>query len=115
MTRPTLAVVDDTEMIRVMVADILGSVVDVQSYPDVETVKALTPSADVWLVDYRLPGEDGVELARWLLDRNPSARIVIWTAFPERSIHAPEGVPVIQKGVGITRDSLLRMLGLSDG
>ena len=57
------------------------------------------PDVDAATIDYMLPSEDGVAVARWLGDHHPHVRPVIVTAAPESLLfeHPSAGLTVVPK------------------
>jgi DNA-binding NarL/FixJ family response regulator len=47
---------------------------------------AIRRKPDVVIMDVRMPGTDGLEATKQLLDREPEAKVLIFTAYSERSL-----------------------------
>src|SRR2546430_2033409 len=47
---------------------------------------ALRRKPDVVIMDVRMPGTDGLEATKQLIDREPEAKVLIFTAYSERSL-----------------------------
>ena len=89
-------------MIRVLIADdqalvrggfrmILDAQPDIEVVGDVEDGNAALLAAadlrpDVILMDIRMPGMDGLEATKQLLEKVPDAAVLIFTAYSERSL-----------------------------
>src|SRR5947209_14111802 len=78
-------VVDDTDHVRQM----LTSMLTLDGFEVVEEVGSGTEALrridgadpDVVVIDYRMPGMDGIDTARQIKDRRPSQLMVLYTAF----------------------------------
>lgn len=77
--------VDDEEDMRALIRmtlelaagiDVLGEAVDAAE--GARSWRALRP--DVLVLDHRLPGTSGLELATWILQEDPDARILLFSA-----------------------------------
>jgi DNA-binding NarL/FixJ family response regulator len=85
-------VVDDTEHVRAVVADML--VLDgfevVGTAPDGETALALAAATDphVVVMDLRMPGIDGLETTRRLRAARPGQQVVLYTAYLDATVEA---------------------------
>jgi DNA-binding NarL/FixJ family response regulator len=86
MDRIRVLIVDDHPMVRRGLLSLLSA------YPDIEVVgqaddgataleEAVTLAPEVILLDIRMPGLDGVEVAHELRRRVPEAKIIVLTAF----------------------------------
>ena len=89
-------VVDDTDHVRRMLAEMLeldGFDVVGQSASGVEAVTlAQEVSPDVVVMDYKMPGMDGLEASKNIKANRPDQAIVLYTAYldPELEIQAKE-------------------------
>lgn len=85
-------VVDDTDHVRNMLVDMLeldgfqvvGSAADGR---EAITVAADT-SPDVIVMDYKMPGMDGLTAAKAIRERDPSQAIIIYTAYLDPQLEA---------------------------
>ena len=97
MSKYRTLVVDDTEIIRRILIHILGQtefeVVGeaVCGSDAVQKFEELSP--DLVLMDIIMPGVDGIEAARQILQRDPAARVVMCTAVGEET--------VLQRAMGV--------------
>jgi CheY-like chemotaxis protein len=78
-------VVDDTDHVRAMLVDMLqldGFVVvgEAASGPEAITMAA-EAQPDVIVMDYRMPGIDGLAAARDIRSRRPDQAIILYTAY----------------------------------
>jgi DNA-binding NarL/FixJ family response regulator len=74
---------------------------------------ALGRDPDVVVVDLGLPGEGGLELTRWLIDRRPGARILLYTAStdPQQISEALDSGALGYASKDGSRDELLEAIG----
>jgi DNA-binding NarL/FixJ family response regulator len=107
-----VAVVDDHHAVR------LGLRAALLSEPGLEAVGSATSAADadpllhrtrpdVVLIDYQLPGEDGLTLCRRVKSGIPAPGVVLYSAFADAAMTVPAivaGVDAIVHKAGQTRD-----------
>jgi len=78
-------VVDDTDHVRQMLASMLtldGFEVVEEAASGTEAVRRIDGAyPDVVVIDYRMPGMDGLETARTIKDKRPGQVMVLYTAF----------------------------------
>jgi FixJ family two-component response regulator len=80
----SILVIDDEEMIRESIEIIFGDMGhEVTSFSDSTAglAKALEHPFDLVIVDVRMPGKNGAEVAEELLKNNPAARLLVITGF----------------------------------
>ncbi len=82
------------------------------AYPDAATFRAAFDSArpDIVFIDILMPGENGIDLARWVYDRDKRPVIVYITASPDFAAHGygVNALAYIQKPV--SEDDLARVM-----
>ena len=85
----TVLIVDDHELVRVGIAQFLAN------QPDIEVVgtagdgeaavrEALAHKPEVVLMDLSMPGTDGVEATRAIVQKLPETRVLVLTSFSDR-------------------------------
>jgi response regulator NasT len=87
-----IMVVDDTDHVRNMLADMLeldGFDVVGQASSGSESVNLATASdPDVIVMDYKMPGMDGLSAARKIRATRPEQAIILYTAYLDPTIEA---------------------------
>jgi response regulator NasT len=85
-------VVDDTDHVRTMLVDMLeldGFEVVGQASSGQEAIElADETSPEVIVMDYKMPGMDGLTAARSIRDANPSQSIILYTAYLDPKLEA---------------------------
>jgi DNA-binding NarL/FixJ family response regulator len=85
-------VVDDTDHVRGMLVDMLdldGFEVVGQAASGREAIDiAVEVSPEVIIMDYKMPGMDGLAAARTIRDRIPAQAIIIYTAYLDPDLEA---------------------------
>lgn len=94
MTNSSILVVDDDPIVRKVIGMILHGdghhVTEVHSAEDAQDwLQRFPVPVDLAIVDLRLPGMSGTEFAGWVLEHNPSARVLIITGI------SPDACPPI--------------------
>jgi CheY-like chemotaxis protein len=88
----TVLVVDDTDHVRKMLVDMLeldGFEVVGQAASGQEAVTvADTTEPDVIVMDYKMPGMDGLTAARAVRDARPEQAIILYTAYLDSRLEA---------------------------
>lgn len=85
-------IVDDTEHVRHMLADMLeldGFEVVGQAATGEEAVDlSLKAEPDVVVMDYKMPGMDGLSAARAIRDARPNQAIILYTAYMDAELES---------------------------
>lgn len=78
---PRLLFVDDEQDLREIAREYFGTQYVVDTAEDAAAARSAVAAArpDVAILDIRMPGEDGLSLAKWLRDAHPSVGIVMLT------------------------------------
>lgn len=81
-----ILLVDDQDLMRLGLAMVLGdvpdfSVVGEASDGEAGIARARELSPDVVLMDVRMPGVDGIEATRRIIEQSPDTRVVVLTTF----------------------------------
>jgi len=83
-------VVDDTDHVRQMLASMLtldGFEVVEEAASGNEAVRRVEGAdPDVVVIDYRMPGMDGLDTARHIKERRPGQLMVLYTAFIDEDL-----------------------------
>jgi two-component system, response regulator PdtaR len=87
--RPTILVAEDEEHLREALVDMLEHDYDVVAVAAtgaeaVSLADSLGPQ--LVLMDYRMPGMDGVSATEAIKERNPAIKVVMFTAYEEASL-----------------------------
>jgi DNA-binding NarL/FixJ family response regulator len=85
----TVLLVDDHQMVRAGLATLLASTDDIRVVAQAgdgaqAMVEAAAQLPDVVLMDLSMPGVDGVEATRRILEAQPEVKIVVLTSFSDR-------------------------------
>lgn len=89
-------VVDDTDHVRRMLAEMLeldGFIVVGQCASGIDAVALVDDvTPDVIVMDYKMPGMDGLEASKQIKDKRPDQAIVLYTAYldPELEVKAKD-------------------------
>jgi DNA-binding NarL/FixJ family response regulator len=83
-------IVDDTEHVRRMLNAMLSmggfDVVGAEADGEAAVLAAVKDAPDVVVIDYMMPGIDGLETARRIRRERPDQRVIIYTAFIDAAL-----------------------------
>jgi hypothetical protein len=86
-----ILLVDDHEIVRRGVRDLLEQETDLVVVSEAGTVEEATsaslPHIDVAVLDVRLPDGSGIEVCRWLKERDPAVGCLMLTSFSDDEAH----------------------------
>ena len=110
-----IAIVDDEALARArlnaMITDIGGWDIVAEAANGAEALqKCQANSPDVVLLDIRMPGIDGMEVARQLADLQPAPTVVFTTAYDEYAVSAFDAEAVAYLLKPVRRERLLKAL-----
>ncbi len=86
MAKPKILIVDDEKPTREVMAKILSATGECMLAPDAAAAKSMLaadPSIALLITDFKMPGENGVELIKAAKAANPSLACILVTAFGE--------------------------------
>jgi DNA-binding NarL/FixJ family response regulator len=85
-----LLIVDDTEHVRKMLVDILdlhGFEIAGEAGDGHEAIRqAAAVDPDVVVMDFKMPGTDGIEAARQIREQRPHQQVILYSAFLDEEI-----------------------------
>jgi|YelNatPaOPRAMG01_1025707.scaffolds.fasta_scaffold00016_96 CheY-like chemotaxis protein len=115
--RPRILVIDDEEDFIELAQEIFGArglqVVTARSAEEAESLFEEGPPCGVAIIDYRLPGKNGAEVARRLHAAWPETRIVFLTGDSGAATRIRRQIPSIAACLvkPVEVDSLLNLIG----
>ena len=123
--KKTILVVDDEDLVRDMVTerlDFLGykSITAVDGEHGVQVYKDRLNEIDLVILDFMMPGMNGVEAFEQLLDINPDVKVILSTGYTEDTVGAmfgdrkPAGILHKPYRTEILKQEMGRVLSLDD-
>lgn len=102
MNNRTVLVVDDEPFIRLGLQDALEgagfAVVEADDAPTALQRLAEVPDVSIMITDVKMPGVDGLELARMVAELRPRLRIIVMSGHADaQDARIPEGVQFMRK------------------
>ena len=117
-------IVDDHEVVRLGLRTLLGGhediiVVDEAASADEAVRKALQYNPDVIIMDIRMPGQNGIEACREILNQKPDTQVIMLTSYAEDemlfdAISAGAVGYVLKQGGGDDLVRAIRRVGQGD-
>ena len=118
----TILLVEDEPTVRKLLREVLersGYVVLTCAHPEeaIETCRRHTGSIDLLLTDVVMPGMNGQEMAKRIVERRPELRVVFMSGYTEHVLlqdgHLGPRIEYLQKpfSLQILRERLVRVLG----
>lgn len=83
-----VALCDDDALVRQLLSQTLASddIEVVGTVPDGESALEFDEPVDLWLIDLRMPGIDGRETTRRLVEARPDVKVILLTAFGDGEV-----------------------------
>lgn len=110
-------VVDDNEDMRQLVKlllDLAGGIEVIEADDACPAAKAWTDERpDVVILDFQLPTHDGLAIAQWMIDQDPTTPIVLFSAYLDEQTLARAGEIGVRACVSKDRVSDLPELALT--
>jgi CheY-like chemotaxis protein len=85
----TILLVDDSPVERLYLKKVLlragFRVLEAASGADAQLIADAGRKVDLLMTDYQMPGQNGVQLARWFREKLPGIPVLLATGMPERA------------------------------